>query len=145
MSFTKYDEGKLSLRLLTPTFAALVLALYGREEDEVVPSSVDLTNLAFDIFADDARRSSVWYLVTKVSNWYMTPAQMLEGTTRVLMYGAAKYSENNWQECKDVNRYHDALLRHCLALVKGEEIDPESGLMHIDHISCNLMFLEYFL
>jgi hypothetical protein len=37
-----------------------------------------------------------------------------------------------------------ALLRHLFAWWRGEELDPESGLSHLAHAGCCLMFLmEY--
>ena len=68
------------------------------------------------------------------------------GVARVLTFGAEKYGKNNWKEAteEDIQRYKDALYRHWLAYLDGEEIDPESGLPHLDHIGCNTMFLRYF-
>ena len=38
-------------------------------------------------------------------------------------------------------RNRDALYRHWLAYLSGEEIDPESGMSHLWHMACNLDFL----
>jgi hypothetical protein len=135
MAFTKYDQDKLQLSLLTSKFVQLVLMDYDKRS-EVPSSSVDLF-----AFAYMCRTSE---MIRHIRDWYATPMHMLEGTTRVLMYGAAKYSRDNWKQCTNVGRYQDALLRHLAALVHGEVVDPESGLSHIDHVACNLMFLEYF-
>jgi hypothetical protein len=35
-------------------------------------------------------------------------------------------------------------MRHTLDYLQGEKIDKETGLSHLYHISCNLMFLEHF-
>ncbi len=56
---------------------------------------------------------------------------------RVMAYGAKKYAVDNWQKCDDVRRYYDAALRHVLAVVDGEENDPESGLSHLAHAACS--------
>jgi len=62
----------------------------------------------------------------------------------VLAYGAKKYARNNWRKpIKDVCQIVDSLLRHIAALMSGEIKDPESGLLHIGHIMCNIMFLTY--
>ena len=63
----------------------------------------------------------------------------------VLTYGAKKYDRENWRtiDCLEV-RYLDAAMRHLNAYRRGEEIDPESGLPHLAHVVCCLMFiLEY--
>ncbi len=68
------------------------------------------------------------------------------GTAKILTFGANKYGKNNWKTAKteDIERYNDALLRHLYAYLGGEKIDPESGQPHLYHISCNIMFLDYF-
>lgn len=63
----------------------------------------------------------------------------------VLEFGAVKYGPNNWQKVENaVTRYRDAAMRHLLAYHEGEEIDPESGLPHLAHMGCCLMFLLWF-
>ena len=37
----------------------------------------------------------------------------------------------------------DSMMRHQIALMAGEEIDPESGKPHIGHIMANAMFYSY--
>lgn len=66
----------------------------------------------------------------------------LEGTARVLTFGAKKYAAHNWRKGMQHSRLLDALQRHVLAFQDGEELDPESGLPHLDHASCCLMFLR---
>lgn len=40
------------------------------------------------------------------------------------------------------SRYHEALLRHILkAWTDPYAVDPESGLLHIEHAACNIAFL----
>jgi hypothetical protein len=68
----------------------------------------------------------------------------IEGIAEVLTIGAKKYSPDNWKRCKDKSRYVDALYRHFTAYMKGEEVDPESGLSHLYHMGCNIMFLDFF-
>ena len=38
-------------------------------------------------------------------------------------------------------RYVDALYRHLLAYIEGNEVDEESGLSHLAHMACNISFL----
>lgn len=63
-----------------------------------------------------------------------------------LAYGAEKYGEGeveaNWRKVANGRaRYLDATLRHLVAYMDGEEIDPESGITHIGHALCNLAFI----
>ena len=74
----------------------------------------------------------------------LVPLECIESIAKVLTYGADKYEENSWQELPDFwKRYKAALLRHLTALDKGELIDKESGLYHIDQVLTNAMFLSW--
>lgn len=53
-----------------------------------------------------------------------------------------KYGDpDNWKQV-ETERYHEAMLRHTLAIWKDPyAVDPESGLLHLEHICCNAAFL----
>lgn len=69
--------------------------------------------------------------------------ESLEPAVRVLEYGALKYAPYNWQKGLKVTEIIDSLMRHLTAFQNGENLDPESGLDHVGHMQCNLMFLAY--
>jgi hypothetical protein len=72
----------------------------------------------------------------------LLPPLALEEIAKVLTFGALKYERDNWQRVPDSKRrYFDALQRHIWAYKRGEQIDPESGLHHLAHAGCCLMFL----
>lgn len=61
---------------------------------------------------------------------------------KILTFGAEKYGPYSWQEVEDArHRYMAALMRHIVAWYNGEEVDPESGMHHLAHAGCNLLFL----
>ena len=66
----------------------------------------------------------------------------LEGLATVLTFGAKKYAAHNWRSGISNSRLVAALLRHVFAILRGEYVDKESGLMHIDHVGCCWMFLS---
>lgn len=72
--------------------------------------------------------------------------EFLEGIAKVLTLGASKYAPDSWktQVAEPERRYYAAALRHLMAWKKGEKTDPESGLSHLHHAACNLMFLGFF-
>lgn len=71
--------------------------------------------------------------------------EFIEGVGKVLTFGANKYEPNNWQKVDDAeDRYYAAALRHLIAWRRGEKTDPESGISHLDHVACNIMFLQHF-
>lgn len=72
----------------------------------------------------------------------LLPPLALEEVVKVLTFGAQKYDRDNWQKVPDSKRrYFDALQRHVWAWKRGEQLDPESGIHHLAHAMCCLMFL----
>lgn len=68
-----------------------------------------------------------------------------ESVAEVLTFGANKYAPDNWKLVPNgKERYYAALKRHLSAWRKGEEVDADSGLSHLSHVACNVMFLMYF-
>ncbi len=49
---------------------------------------------------------------------------------------------HNWRGGITYSRLIGAALRHIFAILRGEDLDPESGLPHVHHASCCLMFLS---
>ena len=78
------------------------------------------------------------------------PLEAYEGCTKVLTFGAQKYTPNGWKTVPDAkNRYYAALIRHLNAQKlhidnggEGLALDEESGLPHLDHAQCCLVFLR---
>ena len=72
----------------------------------------------------------------------LIPAEALPPVLRVLEFGAAKYSENNWRYVPNAHtRYFDAAHRHLASLWSGETEDAETGESHLAHAIRCLMFL----
>ena len=72
----------------------------------------------------------------------LLPPIILEEIAKVMTFGAIKYDRDNWKYVDDgKRRYFDAFQRHVWAWKRGEELDPESGLHHLAHAGCCLMFL----
>lgn len=74
----------------------------------------------------------------------LIPIATLEDEARVWMYGAKKYSRNNWQKGMAWSVPLASLLRHLSAWQAGEDNDPETGLPHLAHISCNVRMLSLY-
>jgi hypothetical protein len=75
--------------------------------------------------------------------WALVDFRSLEPMVEVLEFGAKKYSPDNWKKGLPVRSIIESLLRHTFAFLRGQDKDPESGLSHIGHMMCNLMFLSY--
>ena len=74
----------------------------------------------------------------------LDPEAML-GIAEVLTFGATKYAESNWRGGIKYSRIIGSILRHLFAIMRGEDLDIESGLLHIDHLGCDAMFLSYYM
>lgn len=74
----------------------------------------------------------------------LIPPAAIEGVGLVLTFGAKKYAAYNWAKGIHYSRILGTIKRHLLAIEKGEDVDPESGLLHIDHVACNAAFLQTF-
>lgn len=67
--------------------------------------------------------------------------ELVKAVAEVRMYGTEKYGDSeNWRKVEP-KRYIDALYRHLLAYIEGNEVDEESGLSHLSHMACNISFL----
>lgn len=74
----------------------------------------------------------------------LVPRQIIWDIAAVRMYGNQKYPEGgpeNWRQV-EVQRYKDALLRHLLKYLDDPlSVDEESGLLHRQHMECNMAFI----
>lgn len=85
----------------------------------------------------------------------ISPIAMV-GLAGILTFGAKKYAPNNWRKGMNWSRCIGSLKRHLARFEMGEDydFDPEcegcknnnclnhTGLLHIDQIQCNAMFLS---
>lgn len=136
-AFMKFDGDKTRFDLISGKFATKCF------------KDVDCWN--FNRKASDIKEA-LWLVGMKVNDmdlavglhcgFYRDFYQMEEALANVLTFGARKYKPNNWKQCSDTGRYLAAAHRHLNAVAGGEDLDPETGLPHIDHVMCNLMFLS---
>lgn len=74
--------------------------------------------------------------------WDLLPWDAAAEIVKVLTFGARKYAPNNWKYVDQArDRYFAALQRHMSAWWGGERLDPETGLSHLAHAGCCLLFL----
>lgn len=67
--------------------------------------------------------------------------ELLESVSRVLFFGARKYAPRNWELGMSWGRVFGALMRHMWAWWRREDRDVETGLSHLWHAGCCIMFL----
>lgn len=63
------------------------------------------------------------------------------GVGQCILKGAEKYPEiDNWKRVKNAEqKYTNALVRHLIKHLTGEEVDKESGLPHLQHVAWNAL------
>lgn len=76
--------------------------------------------------------------------WSYVHFKSLEPMVRALMAGAEKYVPENWKKGLDKKEILESMQRHLAALMDGELVDPENGILHTGGIMCNAMFYTYF-
>lgn len=75
----------------------------------------------------------------------LLPWAQVSAIVDVLEFGARKYEVDNWQRVPNATeRYANAAMRHVIARLEGERTDPESGLPHLAHACCCLLFWMWF-
>lgn len=75
------------------------------------------------------------------NKYSIIPTIMWEALSKVLSFGANKYSPENYKN-EPVEGYVDSMFRHFIAWRNGEYYDPESGLPHVYHMFANAGFIS---
>lgn len=76
----------------------------------------------------------------------LLPSRPLLSIGDVMAHGALKYQPHNWRLGLAWSDTMASTMRHLLAFGDGEDLDPESGLPHLAHAGCQVLFLlEYYL
>lgn len=80
------------------------------------------------------------------TDWAILPIGASEEIIKVFKFGETKYSRGNYLEGNglEYSRVLNSLLRHIHAFMRGEDLDPETGISHMAHAGCNIyMLLTY--
>ena len=72
---------------------------------------------------------------------HLLPPGPIYDIARVREFGSEKYAPWDWTIGRNHTDYYDAVMRHMLAWLTGEDNDPESGLSHLAHAGCTLLFM----
>ena len=74
----------------------------------------------------------------------LVEAEAVIEEARVMTFGKRKYGANNWRSGLAWTRVIAAILRHTFAILRGEDYDPETGLLHAAHVRCGAAFLIWY-
>jgi hypothetical protein len=70
----------------------------------------------------------------------LVPYESVAQIAEVLGFGAQKYDAHNWRKGIAMSRLIAAAERHIGQFKDGEDRDPESGLSHLAHAGCCVLF-----
>lgn len=73
----------------------------------------------------------------------LIPSEAILEMAKAFTYGAAKYEADNFKKGIAYRRLIDATLRHVLAIADNEDVDQESGNLHVGHALASLAMLCY--
>lgn len=73
--------------------------------------------------------------------WHLAPWDAFRAIVLVLRFGANKYQARNWEKGMAWSRCYAALMRHMTAWWEGEPADAETGMSHLWHAGCCIVFL----
>ena len=132
----KLDQGKRQYSLIIPQMMDVILPRLDKSNDNywVSQAIIELSTAAHknnlgDIFMHC--HSAIEGLRLQFGS-----EQLLDELTKAMEYGAAKpeYGRNNWKKGMEWSRLIDAGMRHGIAILRGEDIDPDSGNTHLAHM-----------
>ena len=105
------------------------------DEDEAGPESGLNPSLVVDGFEIAAKQDK------GKPRYDLMPGDALDEVVKALSMGAEKYSVRNWEIGQPWGKVFGAMMRHCWAWWRGEELDKESGLHHMAHAGAEALFL----
>lgn len=77
----------------------------------------------------------------KLHRMELIAPEFMFGVSRVLQFGALKYEDRNWELGMKWSRVFGALMRHLWSWWAGQQNDEETGMPHLWHAGCCVMFL----
>lgn len=72
----------------------------------------------------------------------LVPWEAVEGIAVAMTAGAKKYGERNWEKGLSWGRLFAATLRHLVAWIRGQNVDPTDGKHHLDGALASLAMLR---
>ena len=142
------DSGLSTIDISSPTIGTLDRNPWGVFNPDLVPYTSSNTSYIDKPEAKPTKHDS------GKADWSLMPFEVVEEINKVLEFGANKYNEKgisgpeswNWAKGSGLGKWRvlNAVFRHLFAYARGQELDSESGLPHISHAACGLIFLIYY-
>jgi hypothetical protein len=132
-SGARYNSGK-------PNLALIPVQLIARSHTfDAVVHNLDVKQAlaALGLFQTECNVRHLDYALALMRPYWRDCAKVFE-------YGQRKYAAWNWAKGMPWSATLACAARHALAILEGEELDPESGERHHGHFMCNLVMLRTF-
>lgn len=142
-TFSRSEESLVDSMSKVPTTSALGVPVEEIRENTLPSNAKVLAKVAEDIAEQWPNRQAVAGRKDDSGKlrYTLLPWEAINAVVEVLEYGAKKYAPDNWRKVPYPKvRYSDAAMRHLVAWGQGERRDPESGLHHLAHAVCCLLF-----
>lgn len=132
----KLDHGKRQYSLIIPQMMEIMLPRLSQDNDNygVVKAVLELSKAAHKNNLGDIIlhcHNAVEHLKGLTFN---LDGAVLDELTKAMEYGIQKYARNNWKKGMEWSRLLDAGMRHGIAILRGEDIDKDSGNTHLAHM-----------
>lgn len=132
-SGARYNSGKAPLELIP--LSIMVPFFQPTDDSGAITEAQANALLALDALGMfQARAGNVYEVLRELGDHW-------EACAKVFAYGRLKYVEWNWAKGMPWSVPIACAARHLLAIIRGEETDPESGLPHAGHVYCNVVML----
>ncbi len=82
---------------------------------------------------------------SKPERFDLVPWDAMEEVARVYGFGATKYEDHNWLRGYKWSLSIASAFRHLVAMVLGQDRDPESGCLHTAHLAWHALTLTTFI
>jgi hypothetical protein len=129
-----------------PLCSICVLYFGGRKPIDVSEASTAPISVLLKPAKDTTNKPKPAKDTTNKPKLSYTFRSLMQAVALVREYGNNKYgSSENWKEVSDSD-WIDAALRHLMAHIESQRndtspYDPESGILHLAHCVCSLMFV----
>ena len=139
----RYNSGKVPFDML-PLRHMLDFSYYGQDRNH--PAHRILNYMADWQEGHEPSLEAALYVTTshpgagKLSGLAAGARVFQDVTTRPVK----PYPKWNWMRGMAWSIPLGCIIRHCLAWLEGQELDPDTGLPHYGHIQCNIIMLRFY-
>jgi len=132
----KLDQGKRQYSLIIPQMMEIMLPKMDKNSDGywIREAILELSRAAHKNNMGDVLMHC--HGAIEGLRIHVGSEKILDELTKAMEHGAKKpeYGRNNWKQGMEWSRLLDAGMRHGIAILRGEDIDQDSGNTHLAHM-----------